>query len=110
VRITSQARTLQREQSPTRGRAPIYEQTRRTSIGLDQLDLFLIHWPLDHTAGPADYVRPGRAMTDIVAAGDTGARGRLEPSKPAQTWTASIKDTEKAPAVKRVELGKQYFV
>ena len=44
------------------------------NLGLDQLDLFLIHWPLP-TEYDGDYVSTWKAMTDLVAEGRLRSAG-----------------------------------
>lgn len=77
-----------------------YERTR-DSLGIEQLDLFLVHWPLPTVEG-IDYVETWTAMVALVAAGELRTAG-VSNFQPAHL-DRLIADTGVVPAVNQVEL------
>jgi 2,5-diketo-D-gluconate reductase A len=75
-------------------------------LGLDQLDLFLIHWPLP-TLYDGDYVSTWRAVTEFVAEGTLRTAG-VSNFQPAHL-DRIVAETGIVPAVNQVEL-HPYFV
>ncbi|WP_235737512.1 aldo/keto reductase [Nocardioides alcanivorans] len=71
------------------------------TMGLDRIDLFLIHWPLP-TQYDGDYVSTWRAMTELVADGRVRSVGvsNFEPNHLARI----IDETGIVPAVNQVEV------
>ena len=70
-------------------------------LGLDQLDLFLIHWPLP-TLDEVDYVATWKAMTGLVAEGLVRSAG-VSNFQPAHL-DRIILETGVTPVVNQVEL------
>lgn len=70
-------------------------------LGLDQLDLFLIHWPLPTLYG-GDYVSTWKAMLDLVATGQLRTAG-VSNFQPAHLDRV-IAETGVAPAVNQIEV------
>ena len=77
-----------------------FDQTL-ANLGLDRLDLFLIHWPLPTEYG-GDYVSTWKAMTDLVAEGRLGSAG-VSNFQPAHLDRV-IAETGIAPTVNQFEL------
>jgi 2,5-diketo-D-gluconate reductase A len=77
-----------------------FEQTLEY-LGLEQLDLFLIHWPLP-TLYDGDYVSTWRALTGFVADGRLRAAG-VSNFQPAHL-DRIIEETGIVPAVNQIEL------
>jgi 2,5-diketo-D-gluconate reductase A len=71
------------------------------NLGLDRLDLFLIHWPLP-TEYDGDYVSTWKAMTGLVAEGRLRSAG-VSNFQPAHLERV-IAETGIAPTVNQVEL------
>ena len=69
-------------------------------LGLDHVDLFLIHWPLPNTHD-GDYVSTWRAMTELRA--DGGARSVGVSNFHAEHLDRIIGETGEIPAVNQVE-------
>jgi 2,5-diketo-D-gluconate reductase A len=82
-----------------------FEQTLEF-LGLEQLDLFLIHWPLP-TLYDGDYVSTWRALTGFVADGRLRTAG-VSNFQPAHL-DRIIEETGIVPAVNQIEL-HPYFV
>jgi 2,5-diketo-D-gluconate reductase A len=76
-----------------------FEETLR-NLGLDHLDLFLIHWPLPTRYG-GDYVSTWRAVADLVTDGRLRAAGvsNFEPAH----LDRVIAETGAVPAVDQIE-------
>jgi 2,5-diketo-D-gluconate reductase A len=72
-----------------------------TGLGLDQLDLFLIHWPLP-TLYDGDYVSTWKAVTELVTEGRLRTAG-VSNFQPAHL-DRIIAETGIIPAVNQVEL------
>jgi len=70
-------------------------------LGLDQLDLFLVHWPLP-TVGDGDYVSTWKAVAGLVAGGRLRTAG-VSNFQPAHL-DRIIAETGIVPAVNQVEL------
>lgn len=72
-----------------------------TRLGLDRLDLFLIHWPLP-TQYDGDYVSTWKAMTELVADGRLTSAGvsNFEPAH----LDRIIEETGVTPAVNQIEV------
>jgi 2,5-diketo-D-gluconate reductase A len=70
-------------------------------LGLDYLDLFLVHWPLP-TRYDGDYVSTWRAMTDLVADGRLRSAGvsNFEP----EHLDRIITETGSVPVVNQIEV------
>jgi 2,5-diketo-D-gluconate reductase A len=68
-------------------------------LGIERLDLFLIHWPLP---GVSDYVKRWKVMEEIYATGRTRAIGvsNFQPDH----LRALLGDTEITPAVNQIEV------
>jgi 2,5-diketo-D-gluconate reductase A len=77
-----------------------FEQTL-TYLGTDQIDLFLVHWPLP-TLYDGDYVSTWKAVTQIVADGRARSAG-VSNFQPAHLERI-IAETGITPAVNQVEL------
>jgi len=77
-----------------------FDQTLE-NLGLDRLDLFLIHWPLP-TEYDGDYVSTWKAMADLVAEGRLGSAG-VSNFQPAHLERV-IAETGIAPTVNQFEL------
>jgi len=77
-----------------------FDQTM-TYLGVDQIDLFLIHWPLPTLFG-ADYVSTWKAVTELAADGRARSVG-VSNFQPAHLERI-IAETGIAPAVNQVEL------
>jgi 2,5-diketo-D-gluconate reductase A len=77
-----------------------FDQTLE-NLGLQQLDLFLIHWPLP-TLYDGDYVSTWRAMTELVAGGRLRTAG-VSNFQPAHL-DRIIAETGIVPAVNQLEL------
>jgi len=77
-----------------------FDQTLQ-NLGLAQLDLFLIHWPLP-TLFDGDYVSTWKAVTDLVAGGTLRTAG-VSNFQPAHL-DRIIAETGIVPAVNQVEL------
>jgi len=77
-----------------------FDQTLK-DLGLDYLDLFLIHWPLP-TEYDGDYVATWKAMTDLVAEGRLRSAG-VSNFQPAHLERI-IAETGIAPTVNQFEL------
>jgi 2,5-diketo-D-gluconate reductase A len=71
------------------------------NLGLDRLDLFLIHWPLP-TEYDGDYVSTWKAMTDLVAEGRLTSAG-VSNFQPAHL-DRIVAETGIAPTVNQFEL------
>ena len=71
------------------------------NLGLEQLDLFLIHWPLP-TLYDGDYVSTWKAMTELVAGGRLRSAG-VSNFQPAHL-DRIIAETGIVPAVNQIEL------
>jgi len=74
------------------------------ALGLEQLDLFLVHWPLPTLV---DYVQTWRAMEEIAATGRVRAIGvsNFQPEHIARL----LAETDTVPAVNQIEV-HPYFV
>lgn len=72
-----------------------------TKLGLDRLDLFLIHWPLP-TQYDGDYVSTWRAMTELVAAGRVSSVG-VSNFQPAHL-DRIVEETGVVPVVNQIEV------
>jgi 2,5-diketo-D-gluconate reductase A len=72
-----------------------------TNLGLDQLDLFLIHWPLPTVDG-IDYVTTWKAITDLVADGWLRSAG-VSNFQPAHL-DRIISETGVVPVVNQIEV------
>jgi 2,5-diketo-D-gluconate reductase A len=70
-------------------------------LGLDQLDLFLIHWPLP-TQYDGDYVATWKAMTELVADGRLRSAG-VSNFQPAHL-DRIVNETGVVPAVNQIEV------
>jgi 2,5-diketo-D-gluconate reductase A len=70
-------------------------------LGLEQLDLFLMHWPLP-TLYDGDYVSTGRAMSELVAEGRLGSAG-VSNFQPAHL-DRIIAETGVVPVVNQIEV------
>lgn len=72
-----------------------------TKLGLDRLDLFLIHWPLP-TRYDGDYVSTWRAMTELLADGRVSSVGvsNFQPDH----LDRIVSETGVAPAVNQIEV------
>lgn len=79
---------------------PSFEQTI-TDLGVDQLDLFLIHWPLP-TLYDGDYVSTWKTLTELVAEGHLRSAG-VSNFQPAHL-DRIIAETGLAPAVNQFEI------
>jgi 2,5-diketo-D-gluconate reductase A len=77
-----------------------FDQTM-THLGIDQIDLFLVHWPLP-TLHDGDYVSTWKAVTDLVADGLARSVG-VSNFQPAHLERI-IAETGVTPAVNQVEL------
>lgn len=77
-----------------------FDQTLE-DLGVDQLDLFLIHWPLP-TLYDGDYVSTWRAVTDFVAEGRLRSAG-VSNFQPAHLERI-IAETGAVPAVNQLEV------
>ncbi|HEX3975547.1 MAG TPA: aldo/keto reductase [Solirubrobacteraceae bacterium] len=77
-----------------------FEQTL-TDLGVDQLDLFLIHWPLPTLYG-GDYVSTWKALTELVADGRLRSAGvsNFQP----EHLDRIVTETGIAPAVNQFEI------
>ena len=74
-------------------------------LGFDDLDLFLIHWPLPKVG---DYVETWKAMEEISAVG-AGAGHRCLELPGRTTWRRLLDETGIVPAVNQIEV-HPYFV
>lgn len=88
-----------RNHRPDDVRRSFYETLEK--LGLEQLDLFLIHWPLP-TLYDGDYVSTWRAMGELVAEGHLRAAG-VSNFKPAHL-DRIITETGVVPAVNQMEI------
>lgn len=70
-------------------------------LGLEQVDLFLIHWPLP-TRYDGDYVSTWRAMTELVAAG--GARSVGVSNFQPDHLDRIVAETGVAPVINQIEV------
>lgn len=86
--------------SPIGAADPSFDQTL-SNLGLDQLDLFLIHWPLP-TLHDGDYVSTWKTLTGFVADGRLRSAGvsNFQPAHLARIIDA----TGVVPAVNQFEL------
>ncbi|MDN5744193.1 MAG: aldo/keto reductase [Nocardioidaceae bacterium] len=72
-----------------------------TTLGLEQIDLFLIHWPLP-TRYDGDYVSTWRAMTELV--NDGGARSVGVSNFQPDHLDRIVTETGQAPVINQIEV------